>query len=229
MKHNFWELIKNIFLPASCIGCGKMGSAFCRDCLALISLNRTPALFPAPSHISALFFASSYENPLLQKAVKILKYPPFSKEIAKHLAFLIIAHLALVDKPFQFTIGNSFKTKEWDYLFCPIPLHKKRLKWRGFNHAEEIAKHLAFASNIPMATDILLKVRHTKPQVDLDGEERKRNVRNCFATAHQEKIQGKTIFLVDDVCTTGATLEEAARTLKQAGAHRVYGLVVARG
>ena len=82
---------------------------------------------------------------------------------------------------------------------------------------------------IPLISDCLLKVKETFPQVELSGKEREENIKDAFLCQNREKIQGKRILLVDDVYTTGSTMEEGARVLKIAGAKEVWGVAVARG
>ena len=105
----------------------------------------------------------------------------------------------------------------------PVPLSAARLRTRGYNHAAEIARHL-----LPGKLDLALceRSRDTPPQMDLPFAERRRNVRGAFRCTRA--LMGASIAVVDDVMTTGATLNELARTLKDAGAARVVNLVVAR-
>jgi len=111
----------------------------------------------------------------------------------------------------------------------PVPLEKRKLKWRGFNQAEEIAKELSNFWEIPFILDCLIKVKENPPQVDLSEEERMENIKGVFQAKDEKEIMGKKIFLVDDVYTTGATMEEAARVLRATGAKEVWGITVARG
>jgi ComF family protein len=110
----------------------------------------------------------------------------------------------------------------------PVPLSKKKLRWRGFNQAEEIAKELANFLKIPLISDCLIKTKETKDQVELSEKERKENVKGAFYIKNKEKIAGKNVLLVDDVFTTGATMEEAAKVLNEAGSEKIVGVVVAK-
>ena len=202
----------DIIFPKVCISCNREeGTHLCEDCLAIISLNTAT--------LPELLWATSYQEPLVRNAISSLKYPPFLKDLALPLASLIIAHLALLDKPQNFT----------GMILCPIPLHKRKLKWRGFNQAQEIAKHLSQALSIPLYSDILLKTKNTTPQIELQGIERRINMLDVFEIQRPELVQNKNILLVDDVYTTGATMREAQKVLQQAGAKKVTALVVARG
>ena len=112
-----------------------------------------------------------------------------------------------------------------DAVVVPVPLAFERIRQRGFNQAHHIARAFASAAGRPLVIDRLVRVRHTAPQQTLALKERRRNVRGAFAV---EGRIGEHVFVVDDVMTTGSTLDEVARALKQAGALRVHNLIVAR-
>ena len=109
----------------------------------------------------------------------------------------------------------------------PIPLHRKRLEKRGYNQAEIIAEALGKRLNLPVKKKQLKRKINTKPQKDLNPGERQKNIKGAFTA--DEGLKGENILLLDDIYTTGATLDEAAGTLKKAGAERVYFLVIAIG
>ena len=112
-------------------------------------------------------------------------------------------------------------------MIIPVPLHRRRLRWRGFNQAELLAAALDL--QIPLEPAILKRKRYTKPQVSMrDRRARKENLRDAFVVTDARAVRGKTILLVDDVITTGSTLAYCAAALKHAGAQHVYCLVVAR-
>lgn len=102
----------------------------------------------------------------------------------------------------------------------PIPLHVKRLRQRGYNQALEIAKPLSKQLNIPILTNHLVRNKHTRPQTDCTIKERKKNISNSFTVVNPPQFQ--TIAIVDDVITTGATINEAAKVLKQNGVEQVF-------
>lgn len=107
----------------------------------------------------------------------------------------------------------------------PMPLGRARLAERGFNQALEIARHLAQSTGLALAPELARRVRDTVPQTDLPHDARAANVRGAFAC---DDVAGRALAVIDDVMTTGASLEELARTLKRAGAARVENWVVAR-
>ncbi len=112
-------------------------------------------------------------------------------------------------------------------LIIPVPLHWKRLIWRGFNQSLELARRLARQEHIELVPDALKRTRHTQPQSTLPAKERAGNVRGAFV-ANAEKVKGRHVLLVDDVMTTGTTLKECTRVLRLAGASRVDVLLLAR-
>jgi ComF family protein len=113
-------------------------------------------------------------------------------------------------------------------LLCPVPLHPKRKRERGFNQSELLANSASQLLAIPLARDLLRRTRHTPPQVGLTDPERMHNVRGAFRCPRPELVAGRRVLLVDDVMTTGATLGSAARELLNAGALRVGAVTVAR-
>lgn len=124
-------------------------------------------------------------------------------------------------------------TKKWldradGYLVMPVPLHPKRLRERGFNQSLLLARYVASRLGTDLDFLSLRRIRYTQPQTGLKSEERKRNVRKAFEIADGEAIKGRNVLLVDDVTTTGNTLNECARVLKRAGSGAVFGLVLAR-
>ena len=113
-----------------------------------------------------------------------------------------------------------------DAIVIPVPLAFERVRQRGFNQSSHIARAFAAAAARPLVVDRLLRVRHTPPQLSLALNERRRNVRGAFAV--EGRLDGRNVFVVDDVMTTGSTLDEVARALKRAGAAHVHNLIVAR-
>lgn len=117
-----------------------------------------------------------------------------------------------------------------DAVMLPMPLHRRRLAERGFNQAWELARMLARETGLPTRADLLLRMRSTDPQTGLDAASRRRNVRGAFVIppARATWIEDRTVVLVDDVVTTGATAAEASRCLVRAGAAEVIVVAVAR-
>jgi len=113
-------------------------------------------------------------------------------------------------------------------LAVAVPLHKMRLRQRGFNQSLFLAQRASRALGIGLSVDGLARVKNTRPQVDLDRGEREANVRGAFKVVKPEEFKGRNVLLVDDVYTTGATVKECAKVLRSAGADKVCVLTVAR-
>jgi ComF family protein len=113
-------------------------------------------------------------------------------------------------------------------VIIPVPLHVSRLRWRGFNQSQHLALSLASAAGIPLDSFILERVRPTRPQVQLNEAERRRNVARAFHVARPERVRGRRVLLIDDVYTTGATVDECSRVLLRNGCAHVDVLVLAR-
>jgi ComF family protein len=117
--------------------------------------------------------------------------------------------------------SNSFD------LLLPVPLHTRRLRERGFNQALLLVKELSHRIGIPYEKTILQKKRPTIPQVNLSGAEREKGVRGAFDVIGKEELERKSVLLVDDVYTTGATVNECSKVLLRGGAERVGVLTLA--
>lgn len=115
-----------------------------------------------------------------------------------------------------------------DYLTF-VPLHRARLKEREFNQSQLLALKLSRHFKVPLLDNLLKRVRPTPSQTNLSKEERFKSLRGAFAARENEQIKGKTILLVDDVFTTGATFNECAKVLRQAGVKQADGFTLARG
>lgn len=155
-----------------------------------------------------------YEGALMT-AIHQLKYAQRS-HLADSLGFLLAFYA-------QTWIGELKGS-----LIMPVPLHPRRLRSRGFNQSLLLARCVASKTGSDLDFLSLRRTRFTKPQTELSSEERKKNVRKAFEVVRPEAVKGKTIVLVDDVATTGSTLNECAKALKRAGADSVLCLVLAR-
>ncbi len=237
-SHNiktFVKTLQNIILdglfPVRCLGCNDFDKWICDDChstLPILTQQHCPickkhetttgqvcpeCILKSKNSIDGVFVASHYNDKLLKKAIHYYKYK-FVYDLSKPLSLLLAQSLQ-----------NS--TLSSPDIIIPVPLHKRRCRWRGFNQAELLAKNLDL--QIPVITDILLRVRYTVPQVKMKNKnKRQENLTNAFKVIDTTKITDKNIMLIDDVITTGTTLVECAQTLKQSGANKVFCLVLAR-
>lgn len=176
--------------------------------------------------LAGLYFALSFKDiSLAKKLIYQFKYQPYLKGLAKTLASIIVEHLVLSGKNTDEIWENS--------VLIPVPLDAKKQKLRGYNQSEELAKELAKVLKIPVIPDVLIKIKPTKPQMELSKQEREKNLDGAFAikngaTSDVAPFYGKKVFLVDDVYTTGSTMSECAKILRKAGAKQVWGIAIAR-
>lgn len=218
MWKSFFHGIKDLFFPAYCCFCKKYGPLICADCVSLFDICRCHRPDRSHEFLSDIFCACSYENKFVNKAIKKFKYEPFCKELGQPLAQTVIDHFCLA----QINAG-------WpDAVIVPLPLAQKRIRWRGFNQSEIIARHLSFSWKIPLVAGCLERKIETVTQTGMGAAKRRINVKGAFRVSNAALIKDKTILLVDDIVTTGATMEECGRVLLKNGARKIIGISIAR-
>jgi len=211
------DFLFNLLFPKICLSCGREEDYLYQDCKATLEILGIHQRYKT-DYLSDLYFAINYQKPIIKKMLQCFKYEPLIKDLTKPISSLILSHFQLLDNKPNFT----------DFILIPVPLEKKRLKWRGFNQAEEIAKELSSFLNIPLMSNCLIKAKETLPQAELADEARRESVKGVFLVKNSEKIKNRKILLVDDVYTTGSTMEGVARILKEAGGKEIIGLVFAQ-
>ncbi len=234
----------DILFPIRCLSCDKYSEWICEDCLNKIPLKSNQSCPVCKKKITpdgsicfecrqknsidgvlvASFYRRNGEKTLLAKTIHNYKYG-FIIELYQPLAQILIraflsSNLSLPD------------------FIIPIPLHPRRLRWRGFNQSaklsEFLSENLSPGFKIETTSDLLLRKKYTQPQMSLKNrQQRIANMRNVFGINKQsiyfKEVRGKNILLVDDVITTGSTIFECAKILKQkTDAKKVFGLVLAR-
>ncbi|MGB2762348.1 MAG: ComF family protein [Minisyncoccales bacterium] len=232
-KFSRWGI--NVLFPKFCLNCGKEGDYLCPDCLSLIDVleeqfcpvcnkrvfnGKTCFICSRTTKLNGVFSAVSYEDKMIKKLIRQFKYKPFIKDLSKTLASLIITHFYLSNNIEFLFLGKP--------VLIPVPLDRKKMKMRGFNQSEEITKELSQSLKIPLVKHALIKIKETQSQTELSREQRKENIKGAFACENIEEIKNKKILLIDDVFTTGATMNECAKVLKSAGDSEVWAITVAR-
>lgn len=224
--HKWTNELLDVIFPITCFGCGKKSGYLCSECRRKIT---SPPLVGVRNTefdgCDKIFAACSYENPAVKKLLWHLKYRG-KRKLAEILAEIIFQNIKLFA---DHQLGNAVSKS----ILIPIPLSKKRLKQRGYNQAELIAKALSLKTGIPVRNDILYKKFHTLSQVETKTrKERTENLKGSFEVKFGDQVSelrpGLRILLVDDIITTGATLNEAAKTLKSAGFEKVIGIAAAK-
>lgn len=224
--------IKNFLLdllfPKNCVVCNKEGEWFCQNCYQKIILIKAPTCpfckkltkkgefcraCRSKTSLTGVMIAAYYESPL-KEIIHHYKYKMI-KDLSDPLADLLINHLQ------KFTFPSN-------PLVLPVPLHQKKLKERDFNQASLLGKKLADVFGFDFDEEIIIRKINTKPQISLSGEERRENVKNAFLCINPQKVYKRNIILIDDVCTTGATLDACAYELRKYQPRQIWGLVLAR-
>jgi competence protein ComFC len=221
LLNKFRSLFLDLFFPKKCLGCGAPDTYLCRDCFNKITLvERNCFKIKDENCLERVIYAGPYADPLLRELIHALKYR-FVKELAEPLSRLMIKTIESFSLHVQ--INSEY------FLIVPVPLHKIRERSRGFNQAQLLSERVAEYFKIPLRNDVLKRTKYTAPQAKITNtEKRKENIKNIFFAAPDE-IKGKIVILVDDVITTGATLVEAAKSLKRSGAKEIWALVIAKG
>lgn len=226
--HSLWTDLLALLFPERCAGCGQVGSLFCDECRRKIEFV-VPPLCPlcgypssenhlchrcqqSPLLIDGIRSVAFFEGPL-RPAMHALKYRGL-RSAAVPLADLMIAHWRREPLPAD--------------VIVPVPLHRHRLRERGYNQSDLLAHDLGAAIGLPVRQDLLLRTKATPSQVKLDASERKKNVAGAFQSPKSEAVAGRRVLLIDDVCTTGATLESCSLALRQAGAQSVWAFTLGR-
>jgi len=227
----FGKSITDLVFPITCIVCGRDGIYICENCYSklprldkqqcLVCQKASPYGKTHPdcvtrNSVDGALSALTHKDKNVREIIRVFKYS-FVSQLAEPLSRLIIESINKqgLDGYFQ------------DFVIAPVPLHKRRKNWRGFNQALFLSEALSDSLKIPLAEDLILRTKFTKPQVDLKAEERKRNMENAFV--ENGEIQNKKILLVDDVITSGSTANELAKLLKSKRASEVWIVSAAHG
>lgn len=193
--------------------------------------------------LEGLWVASEYKNKIIGDAIKKLKYDfirdlafPVSKIIERsvyeaeefgNFHDLILSEFSRSDEEEKYM--DKERNKKRASVIVPVPLHKKRYNWRGFNQAELISEELSLIFKLEIASGAIIRIKNTKPQMKIGSlAERRRNIEGAFFVEKAKTIKDKDVIIVDDVSTTLSTIDECAKAVKKAGAKNVWGLVAAR-
>jgi ComF family protein len=231
MVHIIIDFAFKILFPKICLGCGYEGAFACDECIPTLEIS-PPQCFVCESRsfegltckrclykspIRRFFAPLKYDQKLTRELIHALKFK------GVHDIINILAPRAINALSFY-----QFVKKDTNIVFVPIPLRQKRLRERGFNQAELFAIALNNFFNKKIDTSLLIRSSDRPPQTSIKKkEERMQNIAGVFQAT---RITSKdvTYVLVDDVATTGATLNDAARALKEAGAETIWGITAAR-
>ncbi|MEK7114846.1 MAG: phosphoribosyltransferase family protein [Patescibacteria group bacterium] len=217
------QKILEILFPPTCFGCRKYNKNYlCENCWSKIEINKT-VFFPDNRSQYILAAATDYKSPVVQNLIQDFKY--------NFLTSALEPIKRILDVYFENCLPSEALLKLGKFIVVPIPLSKKRFRERGFNQAELIAKYVAEKFNLPVVKDVLIKIKDSPKQSEAKNwDERLKNIEDCFAVQKSELIAGKNIILVDDVFTSGATINEAVKKFipSQGVNFKIIVVVVAR-
>lgn len=238
----------NVIFPPKCLACarkhnGKTGLLICEDCFKKIEINGSlccpkcgkriydyrKTCGHAPQFVLAA--ATSYKDLAVRELIHALKYKKLetaAEPLAAIMAQYFVKIFRNLDLSARRNLGAGGDIR--NFLLIPIPLHPKKERARGFNQNLLVLKKLSEIIPLPeIEKNALGKIRNTDSQIGLaDYNKRTLNISGSFGILNKEKIAGKNILLFDDVYTSGATLKEAVRVLKENGARKIIGLVIAK-
>jgi ComF family protein len=237
MLKTLGKLFIDLILPPSCLRCSEpieTNGNLCVPCWKNIAFSSEPCCkicsqpFQFKVNDKLLCLKCSKNLPYYDRAFHLFAYDDFSKKLIIDFKFYdktnLAPHLARM-----LTNKSEFKNLIIDYIIS-VPMHKKKLQVRLFNQSTLLARNIAPLAKIKFLSNCLLKIKNTKPQSELSHKERLKNLANVFAVSPKYKdfLAGKNVLIVDDVFTTGATLNECAKTLKQCGVSQVFVATLAK-
>ncbi len=235
----FWRALLDFFLPPKCPLCAtplasSAAERPCPSCLSEIKFFSSPLCprcgigFSSPADQDHLCSRCLSGEWTFGKARALGPYEGKILEAISRFKFGGVARLAI---PLGALLAEytapEFPSSSVD-LVIPVPLHPRRLRERGFNQSLLLARQVSRRRSIPLNFTALRRTRQTHPQTQLSGPERRKNVRGAFAVGEPATVADRKILLIDDVFTTGATIQECTATLLDAGSHEVHALTLAR-
>ena len=214
------SFLLNTIYPLKCIGCQKSEVLICPKCFQkLISLANQP-IRQETSYLEKIIIALNYKEHIVKKIIKSFKYPPYIESLKKILSSFLIIAIKKFPDDISYLRKNNF-------VLASIPLSKLKLAKRGFNQSDLIATELSQKLSLKYQPELLKKIKDTESQTSLNAQERKINIKNIFRFSGNKCPSN--IILVDDIYTTGATLEAASHVLRQAGAKKIWAFILAQG
>jgi len=208
-----FKKLSDILFPIECLGCGKNDLLLCSECFNSIQINK--ADFFSSEFIEQVHVATSFQQPLLQKIIHLYKYS-YIKDLSQSLANLLINYYSKIEN------------KIIDPVVIPVPLHSKRLLVRCFNQSELISLNFCQKFNYQLKKDLIIRIKHTQQQAKLNKKGRIKNMQGAFKILDKNFVQNKNFIIIDDLYTTGSTVGEIAKLLKENGASKIWCLVIAK-
>jgi ComF family protein len=232
MQNTFIDRILDWLLPAVCISCERVGSKLCLECretkVKYYSQQECHVCRGIVQDKSNFVHTDCAHMTLLDGVIVAVKYNTLIETLIKEVKYDLFYKTTRIWTELSSKNNQILKTLNLDYL-VPIPIHRKKRWYRGFNQAELFANLISVQTGID-TIKILERTKDTKTQVGMSKTEREKNLTNAFDISDMDDISDlDSVCLIDDVMTTGTTLEESAKKLKKLGINKIYALVLARG
>ena len=230
----------DLIYPARCELCGSqlenLEKYICRNCSSKLPVISTPhcpicyrSIRTRGDENRICGYCKLDSKRIVEKVVALYEYRDGARELIHRYKYDKYQFLSVFFAENLFEQVNESDILEGVDWIVSIPLHWTRKRWRGFNQAYKIARYISKKTGIPLLPAKYFKrIKKTTPQVILNAEHRKKNIRGAFELNKKIRFENSSVVLIDDVLTTGATSNECARILKKAGAKKVNILVLAR-
>jgi ComF family protein len=234
--------ILNLLFPKTCLNCKKSGGYVCSDCIQKVRKVKPTCAYCEKASIDGLTHAKCKRKFGLDGLISVWKYQGV---VRKALLGLKYKFATAITEELTGYVARNIKENDFafpkDLVLIPVPLHRFRKNWRGFNQVEEVGKLLCEKMGWNYDGDLLIRSKYKTPQTELKGKQRKTNVLGVFSLktknrklktlrvgdSPESETENRQLILFDDVYTTGSTIKEAAKVLKRNGVKKVWGLTIA--
>lgn len=227
-------IFKDLFFPKLCLSCGYLGAYICSQCEKKLKyIDQDICVYCGRESYYGFTHPGCQKRYGLDGVLSLFRYDPTLQRIIKGIKYRLATDIwkefCLILKPKILEKISFYKTISNNMVLQPIPLHRNKLRLRGFNQAFIISDFIASVTGLKVA-QILERIKETRLQAQLHSKkDRYYNIKGSFVVADKNKIYNQQMILVDDVMTTGFTIKEASKILKQAGVKKVFALTIARG
>jgi len=223
------QFLLDLIFPPHCINCQTFGNWLCQSCLSNISYISTTVCYKCGETLPTSKFCLNCERNPLQTIDAVRSVVYFNNDTVQKAihALKYHNHRAIVDVLGRLLFEGYQRYQLNADVVVPVPLHANRLVERGYNQSTLLVKSITKRLSVPYNNNCLQRIRKTDVQAHLSSIQRQQNVKDAFSCVSNDFLQ-KRVLLVDDVCTTGSTLDACAVAIKHTGATSVWGLTLAR-
>ncbi len=220
--------LKDLFFPRRCPVCDRpvkpAGELVCRDCAGQLKYVKEPFCMRCGKALTdprqEYCFDCRHQSHVYDRGVSLYEYPCVRRSIYRFKYGGRQEYAAFFGREMARRLGGQILAWKPDALI-PVPLHKRRLRSRGYNQALLLAREMGRYLNVPVVEDWIVREKNTRPQKLLDGKERQNNLKKAFKTGRND-VKLNTIVIIDDIYTTGSTVDEMAALCRRHGVKKIY-------